>query len=90
MAETESHRESAIDGADTLADGAGAAIRKPDRDQTHGAEMPTIDFGHATAARLRECRRSGAWIRMRDGRKVAYPLGGLASLRGRSAAGDTI
>lgn len=90
MAETGSHCEPAIGGADALADGTGAAIRKPDRDHTHGSEMPTIDFGHATAARLRECRHSGAWIRMRDGRRVAYPLGGLASPRGRSPAGDTI
>ncbi|AJF98002.1 hypothetical protein TW95_gp1268 [Pandoravirus inopinatum] len=47
---------------------------------THTDDMPTIDFGDATAARLREYRRSGAWIRLRDGRKVAYPLGGGAFL----------
>ncbi|AGO84118.1 hypothetical protein psal_cds_408 [Pandoravirus salinus] len=56
--------------------------------QTHIGDMPTIDFGDATAARLRECRLSGAWIRLKDGRKVAYPLGGGAFLRDRLRDGD--
>lgn len=56
--------------------------------QTHTDDMPTINFGDATAARLRECRLSGAWIRLRDGRKVAYPLGGGAFSHDRMREGD--
>lgn len=37
---------------------------------------PVIDFRHATAERLRAHRQSGAWIRMANGSKVPYPLGG--------------
>ncbi|WBR14489.1 hypothetical protein pkur_cds_314 [Pandoravirus kuranda] len=47
----------------------------PSSGEEHRA-TPTIDFRHATAERLRAHRQSGAWIRMTDGRKVAYPLGG--------------
>ncbi|AVK74822.1 hypothetical protein pqer_cds_400 [Pandoravirus quercus] len=73
-----------------IKDGSDATATQGQQQQTrtHTDGMPTIDFGDATAARLREYRRSGAWIRLRDGRKVAYPLGGGAFLHDRLCGGD--